>query len=504
MPTLFSSYSTSDRNAVRPILEALEGMGMTVKELPDSRDIEGGIADSDGVVLFISHAYYQIVINVSDLEALLGRFPDKPVVLVRLNESAPVPLVSTQTASIHIQERGTVELAEFIKFNLEVMALFADMPKPCPSAPETDSCELDVDVSADSPDLDMLEELPDIDIPQDIATRHTRNMEEYQPCKCEPDFEIPGELSADGENVSVKASESFKAEVPDREGLSSASGSDAEIAPDEEPCPVVLGVSAPQEVKPGEGFIADFLAYLPELEDTVRDIVEKQSRRTEMRPGLEKCRWKKGIRVKVKLSAGDFSVDPGEDEFEWDGAYKVVSFDVDVPKDAPEGPVTLKFDVFVAGIRVARLRAEVGVVAQVASSARVMVRGKPAGTAFASYASEDRQRIADRLAALRIHDAGLEVFMDHLSLIPGEDWKERLAREIGARELFLLFWSPEAEKSQWVDWEWRTAFELEKQRGLPGFEVHPLENGLKPPQELSHLHFGDVFMTIRDAAAKGD
>jgi hypothetical protein len=491
-----------DNEKVRPLLDALRGIGLTVRELPDEREIEAGITEADGVVIFTSHSYFQVVVTLPDLEALLGRFPDKPVVFVRLNESAPVPRVPTHAAAIHIQERGTAELAEFIRDNLENPVICFAEPVSPSAEHEADSAALDVDMSVDIPDFGMLKDIPEIDVSEDSRSKHAENARECPPCKCTPEFEISYDLSTEGENFSVKASESFKSEAPDGECTPAAAG-DASVPAGDEPATVILGVSAPQEVKPGEEFIADFLAYLPELEDAVREIVREQSPRAEMRPGLKKCRWKKGVRVQVKLSAGYFSVDPGEDEFEWDGTYQILSFGVEVPKDAETGPVSLKFDVSVGGIRIARLFAEVAVVAKVKSDARVTVTGKPASTAFASYASEDRQRIADRLAALRIHD-GLDVFMDHLSLIPGEDWKERLVREIEARELFLLFWSPEAEKSEWVDWEWRTAFALKEQRELPEFEIHPLENGLTPPKELSHLHFGDVFMTIRAAAEQGE
>jgi hypothetical protein len=45
-----------------------------------------------------------------------------------------------------------------------------------------------------------------------------------------------------------------------------------------------------------------------------------------------------------------------------------------------------------------------------------------------------------------------------------------------------------------VEWEWRRALAL---KGLDAMQIHPLENGVKPPPELGALHFGSVAMYAR-------
>jgi len=127
------------------------------------------------------------------------------------------------------------------------------------------------------------------------------------------------------------------------------------------------------------------------------------------------------------------------------------------------------------------------------------VKAEAARTAFASYASADRARVLDRVAAVRI-SAGLDVFLDCLSLHPSEEWKLRLGNEIRSRDLFLLFWTAAAAESEWVTWEWRTAL---ADKGKDAVQVHPLESGVMPPEQLKDLHFGDVMMLVRDATTKG-
>jgi hypothetical protein len=74
----------------------------------------------------------------------------------------------------------------------------------------------------------------------------------------------------------------------------------------------------------------------------------------------------------------------------------------------------------------------------------------------------------------------------------------RLADEIRARDLFLLFWTAAAANSEWVTWEWKTALAA---KGKDRLQVHALESGIAPPEQLEDLHFGDVMMLIRDAGA---
>jgi hypothetical protein len=269
----------------------------------------------------------------------------------------------------------------------------------------------------------------------------------------------------------------------------------AEAAPE----PVLLGASAPRSARPGDEFTARFVAYVQDSEQEVRALLDKLSARSETHLALQTCRWQPGTEVTVKLAARGLLVTPAEQKFVWEGARSLVEFDVEVPEDAAPGTLVLKFDAFVHGVTVAKLRVDLDIVREAATVEQQVVRGSAARTAFASYSSQDRQRVLDRLAAVRI-SAGLDVFLDCLSLRPGEQWKPELERQIRSRDLFLLFWSNDAAASQWVSWEWQTALQ---QRGEEAMQIHPLEVGIAPPEALKHLHFGDPLMLIRAASRPG-
>src|SRR5207248_4014115 len=92
-------------------------------------------------------------------------------------------------------------------------------------------------------------------------------------------------------------------------------------------------------------------------------------------------------------------------------------------------------------------------------------------TAFASYTAADRREVLGRIRSLQIF-TGIDVFLDNLSIRPGEMWKPVLDTEIRNRDIFWLFWSRDAKESPWVDWEWRTALTA---KSLAGIQPHPLE-----------------------------
>ncbi len=272
-------------------------------------------------------------------------------------------------------------------------------------------------------------------------------------------------------------------------------GADTGVIPPAPPDPVLLGASAPSAVQPGDEFTARCVAYVEAHEPKIREILTSLSPRSPQHLGLKKCRWQRGTPVTVICEGRHLNVDEPAREFVWDGEFALVEFDVTVAESAPDGTTVLKFNVAVDGVRLARLRVDLQVSSAKQSSDPQFIEARPAETAFASYASEDRPRVLDRVSAVKI-SAGLDVFLDCVSLRVGEEWKPALLREIDGRDLFLLFWSKNARTSDWVEWEWRTALES---KGREAFQFHPLDtpDDAPPPQELKGLHFGDPLVVLR-------
>ncbi len=193
----------------------------------------------------------------------------------------------------------------------------------------------------------------------------------------------------------------------------------ARFEPEPEPEPVFLGASAPQEVRPGDQFTARFVAYIEELEREIKIKLSKLSSRSQSHLGLKYCRWKRNTKVKVKLYGEHFIVSSQEEEFVWQGSSNLIDFDVMVPQDVQEGTTVLKFDVSIDEITVAKLRLDLKINSAATARERTIIKTEPAHTAFASYASQDRLRVLDRVSEIQRN--GVDVFLDCLSLHPGEE-----------------------------------------------------------------------------------
>jgi hypothetical protein len=257
---------------------------------------------------------------------------------------------------------------------------------------------------------------------------------------------------------------------------------------------VHLAVSTRRSVAADSDLVVRFAAYTESFRPRVTEIFRKEAPRDEPLLDLEACQWQIGTEVTVTLAARGLEVENGRQSFVWDGKYKVLRFDVVVPAGRDPGTVVLKLDVHVAGLVVASLRPEIEIVAGAADNTETTTALRFPRSAFASYATADSKDVMKRIRSVQIA-TGIDVFFARLSIVPGEDWEERLRAEISRREIFWLFWSTQALKSEWVDREWRTAL---AEKTLKGIQPHPLEpESVAPaPPELAALQFGNLYETL--------
>ena len=112
---------------------------------------------------------------------------------------------------------------------------------------------------------------------------------------------------------------------------------------------------------------------------------------------------------------------------------------------------------------------------------------------FISYASEDRDKVLARVQML--DQMGIKYFQDLLSLDPGQRWEKELYRNIDQCDLFLLFWSAAAKRSDWVQKEVDYAINRKGGNDAAPPEIKPviIEGPplIEPPEKLKHLHFND-------------
>ena len=264
------------------------------------------------------------------------------------------------------------------------------------------------------------------------------------------------------------------------------------------PASVRVTAAALPTVWPGDISSARIAVFVDGEDERVREALRALSPHARQASTGKANTLRNGTTVTVSLIAPHFKIVPPEREFVWTGATEIVDFEVTVPETAPSRNSLLTFAVRVDVVTLATLPMDIRIESVPARDRDpVTSSDRLRQTAFASYARDDSFRVYERIASVRI-SANLDIFVDRLSLKPNERWKERLAQEISARDLFLLFWSRNALASKWVEWEWRTALAA---RGLSAIQIHPLERPdlAPPPPELGEAHMDDVFLRFLPA-----
>ena len=183
----------------------------------------------------------------------------------------------------------------------------------------------------------------------------------------------------------------------------------------------------------------------------------------------------------------------------WTGEIGKTTFIVDVPAGAAEGTHIGSASIRLNDCEIARMSFLLRV-----GRAEPRVEQVPSTTtthrkAFASYASEDRVAVLERVQGMEAAWKGLDVFVDVMSLRSNQNWQPELVKQISEADVFYLFWCHHAKASEWVSKEWRLALQA---KGLEFIDPVPLESPEKspPPPELAGKHFNDPVLAFIVAA----
>jgi hypothetical protein len=260
-----------------------------------------------------------------------------------------------------------------------------------------------------------------------------------------------------------------------------------------EPELINFAAFAPRSITPNGTFGLDIWAYLPSQYSSVAKIARELGRDVNVgqKAGVPISR---GAILTIKVDIPLLSVEDPVDTLVWSDEPANASFIIGVPADIPSGNYPGKAIISVAGLSIAKLVFLISVSTVKASNyvdhSSEVVYHK---TAFASYASEDREEVLIRIHGMQKVAPRLNIFLDVLSLRSGENWPEKLKQQVPAQDTFFLFWSHNAARSVWVEREWKLALQT---RGLEYIDPVPLEDPERapPPLELHSLHFSDAYV----------
>ena len=242
---------------------------------------------------------------------------------------------------------------------------------------------------------------------------------------------------------------------------------------------------APKEFLKGEYTIVEIAMY----EDEYKNLVIQSKIKDEIgetSTGYFQIADK--TQVSICLASPDVEIAENTETLTWCGKYLNFQFAVYLPEDSTKKQLLFNATVYFNNVIATKIK----FVAKCSSlrEQKMKVIRDDVLSAFISYASQDRNRVALIIQGMRKSRPDMEIFFDVEALRSGENWEKALMKEIETRDVLFLCWSQFAKESKWVDTEWRYAL---SNKGLDSIEPIPLEppTVCPPPKELESKHFND-------------
>jgi WD40 repeat protein len=253
---------------------------------------------------------------------------------------------------------------------------------------------------------------------------------------------------------------------------------------------VHFSVISPSQVCQGASFVVDIWAHLGEQrEEVIRRAKEALPKVEISVKSKGPINVSRGTILTIRLKIDELVVENCEDTLMWKNEIGNTNYRVTVPKETVLGSKAGMATVH-ANVLITRIYFNIQVGNKTFRSKKIQTKQEEILTAFASYASADRDYVLACIQGIQKFAPKLHVDMDVVTLRSGQYWEKELWKMIPSKDIFYLFWSSNAAKSGWVEKEWRCAL---KTRGLDFIDPVSLETPEQapPPPELSSKHFND-------------
>jgi len=270
---------------------------------------------------------------------------------------------------------------------------------------------------------------------------------------------------------------------------------------------VYCSAYGPKSARPGDSFIMPIFAHLAEQEGELNELAAVYEAGRLSTPKILEQKVERDSKLYFSLQLPGLLVDEPEMSLVWKGKAASCDFAVSVPDDFQPKTVigTVLISVTSAGVArvpIGHVKFMLKVVAGETPVAQVPVPLQQHYVAhkraFISYSSRNRAEVEKRVQGLRA--AGIECFMDKMSLTTGKPWEVSLYQFIDQSDIFYLFWSRAASESTPIMNEIDYALKRkgDNWQAPPEIIPVPLEptTVVKPPEKLKQLHFDDLMLSL--------
>lgn len=257
-------------------------------------------------------------------------------------------------------------------------------------------------------------------------------------------------------------------------------------------------IYAPAEAKPKSHMQIQVYLHLYEETEKVKTMAQESDKNAERRDYIPlQCKLNKGDKVNVLMNIyGEKLLMSDNNSVVWQGSFTKCSFDYFIPKDIDVDELSCVALLSVNGIPVGEMR----FITKIVESPRKLnpqIIAHKYNKVFISYAHKDEAKVKSFHEGLKL--AGIEHFFDRAYLRTGDIFPQVIQDYINSADLFVLFWSENASRSEYVDKERKQALERAFPQVKPQQEaklsIYPMS--IEPRAELpsdmkENYHFGEV------------
>lgn len=261
---------------------------------------------------------------------------------------------------------------------------------------------------------------------------------------------------------------------------------------------VYSSIFASSEVKPKTHMLVQVYLHLFGETEKVKTLAQESDKNAEQRDYIPlQCKLKKGNKVDVLLNIyGETLLMSDKKSVIWQGSFTKCSFDYFVPKDIDVDELSCMAMLTVNGVPVGEMR----FITKIVESPRQLnpeIIAHKYNKVFISYAHKDEAKVKSFHEGLKL--AGIEHFFDRKYLQAGDIFPQVIQDYINKADLFVLFWSENASKSEYVQKERLQALERAFPQVQPEkaakLRIYPMS--IEPRTELpsdmkENYHFGEI------------
>lgn len=261
---------------------------------------------------------------------------------------------------------------------------------------------------------------------------------------------------------------------------------------------VFSSIFAPAEVKRKTNLLVQVFLHLLEETDRVKALAKESDRNAERRDYIPlQCKLKKGDKVDVLLNIyGETLLMSDIKSVVWLGSFSKCSFDYFIPKDIEVDELSCVALLSVNGVPMGEMR----FITKIVEHPRLLnpeIIAHKYSKVFISYSHQDETKVKFLHEGLEL--GSVPHFFDRKYLKAGDVFPQVIQDYINSADLFILCWSENASKSEYVQKErsqaLKRAFPQVQPEKAAKLRIHPIS--IEPYAELpsdmkNYYHFGEM------------